>query len=331
MTMRLAAVYIATVIGAGFASGREMVQFFAQYGGTGLVGLAVATLLLSYGGTQILLYCQERRIASYEELLKGLSGRLLPLVDLGYTILLLAGVSIMIAGAEEAISYMGFPFVGRYITALLMLVVLIKGTEGVLSVSSYIVPLLLLVMVMVAVRTVIVSGLSLPHTYSVAGIGAGILYGTYNLGFAMAIFSGLSRQITSKATAVRAGTFSGLILGLLATIITIALWSAGPATQDKSIPLVNLAYEWSPWIGVIYALILWGAMYTTALANGLALALRINKQGKLIWSLSCFLVVTSGLLLSYVGFVELVSSAYPLFGYLGLYLLYQLLRLQKPS
>lgn len=331
MTMRLAAVYIATVIGAGFASGREMVQFFAQYGWVGLIGLGAATFLLSYGGTQVLLYCKNNRITSYEELLQGLSGRLLPLVDLGYTILLLASVSIMIAGAEEAISYMGYPFIGRYVTAGLILVVLIKGTEGVLEVSSYIVPVLVLGMIILSLRSIRLNGVSFPPSKSATGLGAGVLYGTYNLGYAMAIFSGLSSHVKSQATAVKAGAFGGLILGLLATIITIALWGVGPLILDHPLPLVKLAFDWNPWVGLAYALILWGAMYTTALANGLALAVRMNRQGKILWGLSCFLVVISGLLLSYVGFVELVASAYPLFGYLGIYLLYQLLRFPKPS
>lgn len=45
--LQIAFTYIGTVVGAGFASGKEIVEFFVQYGSQGLVGILLATGLLS--------------------------------------------------------------------------------------------------------------------------------------------------------------------------------------------------------------------------------------------------------------------------------------------
>ena len=38
-TFKVAATYIGTVIGAGFASGQEILQFFSVFGNMGILGL----------------------------------------------------------------------------------------------------------------------------------------------------------------------------------------------------------------------------------------------------------------------------------------------------
>jgi len=49
-TFKVAAVYIGTIVGAGFATGQEVLQFFNRFGIWGLGGLAVATILFIVSG-----------------------------------------------------------------------------------------------------------------------------------------------------------------------------------------------------------------------------------------------------------------------------------------
>lgn len=50
-TFQVAATYVGAVMGAGFASGQEIQQFFTRFGRWGLVGIVVSALLfLSLGG-----------------------------------------------------------------------------------------------------------------------------------------------------------------------------------------------------------------------------------------------------------------------------------------
>jgi uncharacterized membrane protein YkvI len=46
--LKVAFAYIGTVVGAGFASGQEILQFFSYFGYWGLVGLLLAAGLFVY-------------------------------------------------------------------------------------------------------------------------------------------------------------------------------------------------------------------------------------------------------------------------------------------
>src|SRR5699024_9308369 len=44
-TLRIAGVYVGTIIGAGFASGQEILQFYTGYGWWGILGTLVTVIL----------------------------------------------------------------------------------------------------------------------------------------------------------------------------------------------------------------------------------------------------------------------------------------------
>ena len=57
----MAGAYIAFVIGSGFASGQEIVQFYAVFGRGGLGAIAISAVLLSWvGGSLMAAGCQMR-------------------------------------------------------------------------------------------------------------------------------------------------------------------------------------------------------------------------------------------------------------------------------
>ena len=77
--------YAAGVIGAGFASGQELVQFFSQYGLVGLLGVVLSTLALTLGCGYILEYCHRKNVDSYGAFIDSISGGLGHFIDLVYT------------------------------------------------------------------------------------------------------------------------------------------------------------------------------------------------------------------------------------------------------
>ena len=52
---QLAFVYVGTVVGAGFATGREIVEFFLKFGWIGLFGIVVSGLMFTYLGAKIMI------------------------------------------------------------------------------------------------------------------------------------------------------------------------------------------------------------------------------------------------------------------------------------
>ena len=61
--------YAAAVIGAGFASGQEIVSFFVKYGRYSLFGILIACLIFFAFSYAVLCSCKEYNIHSYDELL----------------------------------------------------------------------------------------------------------------------------------------------------------------------------------------------------------------------------------------------------------------------
>ena len=57
--IKIASIYVGTVIGAGFASGREIIEFFGVYGLKGIVGIIISGFLFSVLGSLLLIKINE--------------------------------------------------------------------------------------------------------------------------------------------------------------------------------------------------------------------------------------------------------------------------------
>lgn len=326
MVWKIASLYIASVIGAGFASGQELVQFFARFGYPAYLGVGLATALLSVCGSQTLYKCVNWRLSSYNQMICLLDRRLAPYLDLLYTAFLLLGTAIMIAGTEVVIFEAAALSGGMHLTALLVLIPLLAGPQSVLNLNGYLVPLMVSLMGYVAVVT-IANG----RFVSAPGIGEavpfGILYAGYNYGFALAVFAGIGEIARTPSAAKSGGLLGGLILGALIALVITALFTGPPEALYAPIPMLLLARRIGPAVERLYTLVIWLAMYTTALAHGLAVAQRLNGVVCSRWWQTAGLSLAAALFIAKVGFVPLIRFTYPAFGVIGLFLLYRAMRL----
>ena len=330
--LKVAGLYAAGVIGAGFASGQELVQFFSRYGLVGLFGVGLSTLALTLGCGYILEYCHQKKVDSYGTLIESISARIGHLVDLVYTGFLLVGTGVMLAGAGELFSTLGSSLTGSYVTALLLVLVLLGGTERVLKLSTSLTPILLGVLFCTSARYLIVHGITIPIEIKAEGVGASILYASYNLAFSLAVLAGVHQLLNTRIQRWQMAVLGNLPLGLVMLLLVLTLWSLPPNQQRDAIPLLHAAADWSIATFRLYRIALWGSMYTTALANSFALAQRLSTQMNLNWSVAAVTVVGAAAASSHLGFIFLIRLMYPLLGMAGLYLLILMWKsLQKQS
>ncbi|MCG3056650.1 hypothetical protein KZ287_31275, partial [Escherichia coli] len=86
------------VVGAGFATGKEIVQFFTQYGSIGLFGILISGLFFIWLGSKMMLIAQSIDATSYQTLNTHLFGTFMGKLINGFTIIILFGVtSVMLA------------------------------------------------------------------------------------------------------------------------------------------------------------------------------------------------------------------------------------------
>lgn len=326
MVWKIASLYVATVIGAGFASGQEIVQFFARFGSSGFIGIAIAGFLLSYCGSLTLRKCVALKFADYNQLITSINKTAAPFLDLLYTTFIMLEMAVMFAGTEEALLQLLGISGGMYITAALTLLPLLVGLDKVLDLNGYLVPVMIVFMSLVSVLT-IVKGKPTGVPGLVAAVPYGALYGGYNYGFALAVFAGIGQLVKDEQQAEQGGWLGGLILTVLITLAAAALLTAPPEIMNTSLPLLTLANRISPAVGTVYTLVIWIAMYTTALANAFAVTQRLHPWLSGQWWKVCVLVLAAALLIARIGFVPLIKYTYSAFGLIGLYLLYKMLRL----
>ena len=96
---QVGSVYIGTVVGAGFASGQEILQFFGYFGLWGLAGLALASSLFFALGKKVMLVGFQSGRRSYREVIDAVGGRLLgPPINWAITFFLFGILVAMVAG-----------------------------------------------------------------------------------------------------------------------------------------------------------------------------------------------------------------------------------------
>ena len=141
---QIAAVYVGTVVGAGFATGKEIVEFFTQYGFYGFFGILIAGYLFIFTGTKLMLVAARINATSYEEFNEYLFGKKAAFIINLFFLLMLLGVSaVMISGAgavfEEQLGCQND--LGVWLTVVLATIVLVFGTRGFLRLIHLLYPL----------------------------------------------------------------------------------------------------------------------------------------------------------------------------------------------
>lgn len=76
LILQIAATYIGTVVGAGFASGQSILQFFTVFGAWGGVGILISTFLFMWIGTKMMVLAHRIKAFSFQELNTYLFGNI---------------------------------------------------------------------------------------------------------------------------------------------------------------------------------------------------------------------------------------------------------------
>lgn len=333
----VAAAYIGTVVGAGFASGQELLRFFTHHGGWGVAGLLAASALFAWLGATVLELGHRLGARSHEEVLRALGGPVLGrLIDLVATAFLFGTLAVMLAGSGAVFrEQLGLPaLLGGAVMAAAASATVLLGTGGVVRSIALFVPFMIATMFATAAATLsqrpFLANALRWHEPGLAASPrwwmAALLYVSYNLVLAVPALAPVGAAMGSTGSARLAGVIGGIGLGLAALFVNLGLLAGLPETARFEVPLLYLAARHAPALQGLFALALWCEIYTTAVANLYGLAARLVGVGspryrKLVLGSACL-----ALMLSQFGFSRMVGAIYPVVGYAGLLLLALLAR-----
>lgn len=331
-TWKIAATYIGTIVGAGFASGQEVLQFFGFFGYLGLAGVALAAVLFYYFGRIILLRGYEFQAKSHVPVIYYAGGKRLGVIIDGVIIFFLFGaLTTMTAGAGAVFrEQFGLaPLWGNILMAGAAFLTVLAGFNGVITAISVVVPLLLAVVFGTAISLVVAQGAGLLNPAVLLGTPAvpgwplsALVYVSYNLIMAVAVLGPLGNEAKDKKDLERGALWGAIGLGLGAAAILVALLATLPESAGYAVPMIFAVGLVSPLLKQAYAIILFAEIYTTAVASLFGFVIRIIPPEKIAATRAVAAAVSLGALaVSQLGFTNLVRTLFSLVGYAGLLML----------
>lgn len=336
--LRIAATYIGTVIGAGFASGQEILRFFAAFGHWGYAGIGLAACLFILLGLAAMELGRSLKAASYNELLNHAVGhRLGRLMDLVVTLFLASSVAVMISGSGALFEQQfGIsPLAGSALLAAASVITVMHGLRGITTANLVIVPGMVVLILFLAAASIEYQGLgwlripdrTLPDLQAAPNwLLSALLYVSYNLILALAVLAPLGRQAKGRSALIIGSLLGGGVLGLLALAIKTALVLHLEQVTRAEIPMLYVAGFETPALRLAYVALLWAEIYSTAISGLFGLTSRLRESIGLPPAATVWVVAAAAFLGSFSNFGALIGLLYPLFGYLGLILIAALLR-----
>lgn len=331
--LKMAAAYIGTVVGAGFASGQEVMQFFGYFGFWGIPGLVLAALLFAYFGYLIMRLGKDLNADSHLPVVRYVGGKWAgSLIDYIIVFFLFGALSIMAAGAGALFhEQLGMSkFLGTAVLMAVTLGTVFLGLSGVITAISIMVPVLLIAVIGIGVYAVATAGISSQMSEAAVNAGtpavfawpaAAVVYVSYNLVLAVAVLAPMGKQAAGVEDIRKGAVWGGAGLGLGALIIFLAILVNMPEAARYEIPMIYAAGRISPLVPGLYAVVLFAEIYTTAVGSLYGFTARFSRPRSRRFKLTALVVGLAALVAAQYGFTRLVSILFPLVGYAGLLML----------
>jgi len=324
--IQVAFTYMGTIVGAGFATGQEILQFFTRFGYWGALTIALSTVLFIWLGAKMMLIASDVQAKSYEDVNKVLFGeRLGRWVSLFMLVILFGVTAVMLAGAGSIfhenwhLSYQ----TGLLITLLACFLLLRKGMSAILAVNSIVVPFMLVFTVLIILDTIRTPGserwMILTSDHSLfAAWASPFLYAAFNLSLAQAVLVPLGSEIQDRKTIVWGSWIGGLGIGFMLLTGHIALSVYMPGIQQFAIPMGGIARELGPTIQLVYVFLIFSEIFTTLIADVYGLTLQLQERFKISRSWLTLIILVLCYFISQIGFGTLLATLYPLFGLISI-------------
>lgn len=119
-----------------------------------------------------------------------------------------------------------------------------------------------------------------------------------------------------------------MITAILAFMIFGILIKVDVEIENLEMPVAYVISQIYPYLKIPYAFLLLSSILTTALSLGNSLIENVAKDQKQKGKIRNFICI-SGILISGIGFSNLINALYPIFGYLGILQVFAILRRAK--
>lgn len=334
-------VIIGTLIGAGFASGKEIYIFFNKYGICGIIGILVSGLIIGilvYKVFYILL--KQREINEYNELLNYMFDNrkknrfnIVRIINYIINIFLIISFYIMSAGFSSYFKqeYNISIYIASTIFAVLCYIILKNNIEGIIKISSILVPIIIIFILNLGSQNFAfsinqIANMNFLGNMFVDSIISSVLYASYNSIILIPVLISLKRYINNK-NKICIGVFTSLIIIILSIFVYIILLKASVDIMKLDLPLIYVVKQFGKIYEYLYGIVIIISIFTSALSAGYSFLKNCTKSKKNYNIILIIMCVTS-VFIANIGFSNLVNILYPIFGILGIIQIYYILKIK---
>jgi uncharacterized membrane protein YkvI len=327
----------AVIIGGGYATGRELAEYFVPSGPWGgLAAMLLATLIWSVVAALTFALALKLGAYDYRSFFKGLLGPTWVAFEVAYIIfvVLILAVFGAAAGAIGAATF-GWPEVlGSVLLAVAIVAVTAWGTSAVeqmfkyVSILLYAVYGLFLILALASFGGLIGQGFANAPPPSGNWMAGGLTYASYNIVGAVVILPVL-RHLRNQRDAVVAGLIAGPLSMLPAILFFVAMMAFYPAIGDETLPSDFLLRQMTvPGFHVLFQVMIFAALLESGAGSVHAINERISgaieSRGRPPLSAAARAIIGAVILTGCmfvageIGLVDLIASGYRFLAWLFL-------------
>jgi len=330
--LKFSGAFMAWVIGSGFATGQEILQFFSSFGYLSYISILINLVgFIIVGATILVVGYDNRKVEGFNHFKYFCGEKLGTFYSFLIMITLTLAMSVLISGAGATLSeYYGLNhYAGAALMAVMVLAAYLAGFDKLVNVVAFIAPVIVVFTLFVGLFTVIhdISHFSDIASYepmlsksqnSPSWLISGILYVPLQFLGGSKYYSALGASASNRREAKWGAIVGSIALIIAIFLISTAIMLNGNTTAALAIPTLYLAKKISYVLGAFFSIFLILGIFSSCstmmwtVCDSVA-ALGVKKTKPLAVGLAIFTF-----LLGLFSFSGLIGILYPLVGYIGL-------------
>jgi uncharacterized membrane protein YkvI len=332
----IAGALIAFLIGSGFATGQEVLQYFASYGYKGIAGAVVTLILLLYVCVSFISAGQEYKFKKSGDIYIYYCGRFLgTFFDYFSTLFIYLSFIVMIAGAG-ATFYQHFDlpvFAGAVSMTFLTCMTVLLGLGRIVEIIGKIGPAIVVISITLGLISIFknLDGIAesnqiLPFLNLTKASTNWFFAACSYVGFCLLWLAGFLSSIGSTANnkkeAVYGAAAGAILFSIAVIIITLGLLACLQDVAGSQIPLLILAGKIHPQLATIFSFVILSGIYTTAVPLLWSVSSRFTQDKSTRFKLLTIILAVIGFIIALeLPFAQFVNIVYGINGYVGMLLL----------
>lgn len=328
-SLSLCLTFAGCFLGAGYVSGQELWQFFSSFGKSGYIGLVMAVILQVLFGILLIRLAMKTSITEMDKIVVMNENCVLRKIFAFLQEFFLFGIFVIMAAGAAALFEEVFllpQWAGSLVFCTVVSLLSIKGIRAMVGVFSVFVPVLVAVTAGICIYVLYKNGLPVIGANANGDnpllsnwILSSFSFVSYNIFGSIGILTPLGERIKTKKTVLFGISLGGVLLFIIALgiLLVTSVYSQSTETQ---LPMLFVAGKLHPVLMYIYAFLLFGGMLGTSVSSVVAITTYTERKSSLSGKKRVIFITIMcivGLVLSLVGFSDLIGVVYPVFGYMG--------------